>query len=297
MAAFSGQTLGERMATRSGETARSDYYDDPDFNYARWWVGRDYEHRAEVLAIRRLLRGHRFAHAVDVGGGFGRLSVVLAEFADTVTLTDSSRQQLDIAQFFLARHPSVSSRNMVASNLEFPDASVDLVAMVRVMHHLPEPAAVLAEISRILRPGGCAIIEVANSAHAVNRVRSVVRGEQIPTAARAIGSHGQIPYVNHHPYTVARQFHDADLRIKRRLSVSNLRHPAIKRVLPDKALLAVERIAQERVARTYFGPSMFFLLEKQRSMRPITSRERLAPARHASSRRVARTSGTRRSPR
>jgi len=250
------------MVTRSGETARSDYYNDPDFNYARWWVGRDYEHRAEIIAIRRLLRGRRFAQAVDVGGGFGRLSVVLAEFADAVTLTDSSLQQLEIARGFLARHPSVSSRFMVASNLEFPDASVDLVAMVRVMHHLPEPAGVLAEISRILRPGGYAIIEVANSVHAMNRVRSVVRGEQIPVTAREIGSHGLIPYVNHHPDTVACQFQDASLQIRRRLSVSNLRHPVVKKVLPDKALLAVERVAQERVARTYFGPSMFFLLQK-----------------------------------
>jgi|SRR5271165_3517683 len=250
------------MVTRSGASARSDYYDDPSFDYARWWVGRDYEHRAEVIAIRRLLRGHRFAHAVDVGGGFGRLSVVLAEFTDAVTLTDSSRQQLAIAQSFLARHPSVSSRYMLASSLEFPDASVDLVAMVRVMHHLPEPAAVLAEISRILRPGGYAIVEVANSAHAMNRVRSVVRGEQIPATARAIGSRGLIPYVNHHPHTVTRQFEDAGLRMRRSLSVSNLRHPAIKKVLPDKALLAVEHIAQARVARTYFGPSMFFLLQK-----------------------------------
>lgn len=250
------------METRPRAAARSDYYDDPDFNYARWWVGREYEHQAEVIAIRRLLRGHRFTHAVDVGGGFGRLSVVLAEYADTVTLTDSSRQQLEIAREFLARHPSVSSRQMVASNLEFPDASVDLVAMVRVMHHLPEPAPVLAEISRILRPGGYAIIEVANSAHAMNRVRSVVRGEQIPVAVREIGSRGLIPYVNHHPCTVARQFQDAALDMRRRLSVSNLRHRTIKKVLPEKALLAVERAAQERVARAYFGPSMFFLLQK-----------------------------------
>ena len=93
------------MVTRPRARARSDYYDDPDFNYARWWVGREYEHQAEVIAIRRLLRGRRFTRAVDVGGGFGRLSVVLAEYADTVTLTDSSRQQLEMAREFLALHP------------------------------------------------------------------------------------------------------------------------------------------------------------------------------------------------
>jgi SAM-dependent methyltransferase len=252
------------MVTRSRETARSDYYDDPTFNYASWWVGREYEHRSEVIAIRKLLAGLRFGHAVDVGGGFGRLSVVLADFADAVTLTDSSRQQLDLSRDFLAFHPSVSSRQMVATHLEFKDASIDLVAMVRVMHHLPEPAPVLAEISRILRPGGYALIEVANSAHAVNRVRSMIRREQIPAAAREIGSRGLIPYVNHHPDTVARQFAEASLHVRRRLSVSNLRHPALKKVVPEKALLAVERAAQERAARAYFGPSMFFLLQKQR---------------------------------
>jgi SAM-dependent methyltransferase len=250
------------MVTKSREITRSDYYDDPAFNYERWWAGREYEHQAEVIAIRKLLRGSRFGHAVDVGGGFGRLSIVLADYADAVTLTDSSRQQLDLSRDFLARHPSVSSRQMEASDLDFPAGSVDLVAMVRVMHHLPEPAAVLAEISRILRPGGYAMIEVANSAHAINRIRHLIQRKQIPLAAMDTGSRGVIPFVNHHPDTVARQFSAAGLHIRRELSVSNLRHPAIKKVLPERALLAVERVAQERVARSYFGPSMFYLLQK-----------------------------------
>jgi SAM-dependent methyltransferase len=251
------------MVTNTHAAARSDYYDDPDFNYADWWIGRDYEHRAEVIAIRRLLRGLRFATAVDIGGGYGRLSVVLAEFADAVTLTDASRQQLDIARTFLAAHPAIGVRHMLASDLKFPDASTDLVAMVRVMHHLPEPSGVLAEISRVLRPGGYAIIEMANSVHAVNRARAALRGEPIPIAVRDVGSRGLIPYVNHHPLAVAHQFQDAGLQIKRKLSVSNLRHPALKKVLPGKALLAVERVAQERAGRTYFGPSMFYLLQKE----------------------------------
>jgi len=189
-------------------------------------------------------------------------SSTLIRNADSVTLTDSSRQQLDLSHDFLARHPSVSSRQMEASDLDFPDGTVDLVAMVRVMHHLPQPAAVLAEISRVLRPGGCAMIEVANSAHAMNRIRHLVQRKQIPLAAMDTGSRGVIPFVNHHPETVARQFADAGLQVRRQLSVSNLRHPAIKKFIPEKALLAVERAVQERVARTYFGPSMFYLLQK-----------------------------------
>lgn len=250
------------MVARDHVTRRPDYYDDPDFNYAHWWQGRGYEHQAEVMAIRRLLHGRRFGHAVDVGGGFGRLSVVLADYADKVTLVDSSLHQLELSRSFLARYPDIDRRRMTATQLEFPDASTDLVTMIRVLHHLPDPAAEFAEVSRILRPGGYAIIEAANTTHAVNRVRYLLRRERIPASAVDIGSRGSIPYVNHHPDTVARQLEAAGLHIRRLLSVSNLRHPLIKKVLPEQAMLAVERAAQERLARIRFGPSAFFLLQK-----------------------------------
>jgi ubiquinone/menaquinone biosynthesis C-methylase UbiE len=250
------------MLSRDLEKCLPEYYDDPDFNYANWWRGRGYEHQAELMAIRRLLHGRRFGHAVDVGGGYGRLSVVLADYADKVTLAEPSRQQLELASSFLARHPAIDCRRMTASELEFPDASTDLVTMIRVMHHLPDPAAVFAEVSRILRPGGYAIIEAANTTHAVNRVRYLLRREQIPASAVDIGSRGSIPYVNHHPDTVARQLEAAGLRTMRMLSVSNLRHPLIKKALPERVMLSAERAAQERLARIRFGPSMFFLLQK-----------------------------------
>ena len=244
---------------------RSAFYDDEGFNYQSYWSNRNYEHRAEVLAIRRLLKGRRFGHAADIGGGYGRLSVVLADFADKVTLVDSSSQQLSLAADFLAEHPDVEKRLMDAGSLDFADESVDLVAMVRVLHHLPDPTAELAEVHRILRPGGTAIVEVANVAHALNRVRHMVRREPLPLEALDIRSaatreRGGIPFVNHHPATVAAQFRAAGLQVERVLSVSNLRHPLIKKALPGRAILAAERIAQPRLARVQFGPSLFFLL-------------------------------------
>ena len=247
---------------------RPAFYDDADFNYMDFWSSRAYEHEAEVIAIRRLLSGRRFGEAADIGGGYGRLSIVLSEFADKVTLIDSSSQQLALAADFLADHPGVETRLMDAARLAFPDSSVDLVAMVRVLHHLPDPAPELAEVSRILRPGGTAIVEVANLAHALNRVRHMVRRERLPLAAldirsEAVRERGGIPYVNHHPATVARQFRAADLQIQRVLSVSNLRHPLLKMALPGWTILAAEKMAQARLARIHFGPSLFFLLRKE----------------------------------
>ena len=246
---------------------RTAFYDDDGFNYQSYWSNRNYEHSAEVIAIRRLLKGRKFGHAADIGGGYGRLSVVLAEFADKITLVDSSSQQLALAADFLVDHPGVEKRLMDAASLDFPDASVDLVAMVRVLHHLPDPSAELAEVHRILRPGGAAVVEVANMAHALNRVRHMVRRERLPVTAVDIRSdatreRGGIPFVNHHPATVAKQFRTAGLQVERVLSVSNLRHPLIKKALPGRAILAAERFAQPGLAKVQFGPSLFFLLRK-----------------------------------
>jgi hypothetical protein len=123
-------------------------------------------------------------------------------------------------------------------------------------------------VSRILRPGGTAIVEVANLAHALNRVRYMVKRERLPVTAHDIRSQaarerGSIPFVNHHPVTVARQFRSAGLQIQRVLSVSNLRHPLLKKALPGGAILAAEKLAQARLARVQFGPSMFFLLRNE----------------------------------
>jgi SAM-dependent methyltransferase len=248
-------------------TRRGAYYDDDSLNYADYWTGRDYEHAAEVMAIRRLLTGMSFEYAVDVGGGYGRLSIVLADYARRVTLADCSQQQLDLAGTFLAGHPQISTRRMDASQLAIDGASADLVMLVRVLHHLPDPAAELRELYRILRPGGYALVEVANVAHAMNRVRYLIRRTPIPLTPVDIPCERPddgdgIPFVNHHPATVVGLLLGTGLRLERTLSVSNLRHRLATRLIPGPALLAVERALQERLAPVYFGPSVFLLLRK-----------------------------------
>ena len=62
---------------------KADQYNDPSHNYLKYWDGRDYENEAEEMAISRLVKGKHFKHAVDVGGGYGRLCVLLEKYADT----------------------------------------------------------------------------------------------------------------------------------------------------------------------------------------------------------------------
>lgn len=254
--------------TPANKKIKADQYNDPSHNYLAYWEGRDYEHAAEEMAIKRLLKGRHFKHAVDVGGGYGRLCLLLENYADKVTLAEPSQQQLDIAKDFLKDHPEIDRKLMEADNMTFKDGEVDLLTMIRVMHHLPKPEAELAEIARVLSPKGIAIIEMANYVHARNRLKHMLKGKELPVEPVDIRSEAnkkkdEIPFVNHNPKTVIKQFEKAGLTVERVLSVSNLRSQGLKKIMPMKAMLAIEDILQPTLAKTFFGPSVFFLLKKK----------------------------------
>ena len=156
---------------------------------------------------------------------------------------------------------------MQADDLQFSDGSVDLLTMIRVMHHLPDPTVEFKEIARVLSDDGMAIIEVANYAHMRNRLRHLARGQQLPVKPVDIRSAAnkreeEIPFVNHNPDTVARQLEQAGLHVSSVLSVSNLRSVRLKKMVPRSVMVGAEHVLQRPLARIYFGPSIFFLVRK-----------------------------------
>jgi ubiquinone/menaquinone biosynthesis C-methylase UbiE len=247
---------------------KADQYNDPEHNYQDYWTGREYEHAAEEMAINRLLRGKKFEQAVDVGGGYGRLSKFLTKYAKKVTLAEPSQQQLDIGRIYLKDTPQVERKLWQASDLELKDGEADLVLVVRVLHHLPDPAPEFNEIARVLKSGGTFILEFANDAHFLNRLRYGVRGKSVPKTPVDIRSEenkkkGEIPFVNHHPKVILQMLEDAGFELESVLSGSNLRSPTLKKVLGKKPLLTAEKILQPLLAPLYFGPSVWFRLKKK----------------------------------
>ncbi len=238
---------------------------DRDYDYTDYWTGRDYENAAEGIAIRRLLHGRHFRNAADIGGGFGRHSLLLREYADTVTLAEPSLTQLAAAKDFLSG-TDITQSQMQADDLHFETGALDLVLMVRVMHHIPEPTLEFAEIARVLGVGGVAVIEVANYGHAMNRLRHLRTRTPMPRAPVSISTQVDeeepIPFVNHNIATVVQQLRAADLLLAEKLSVSNLRSGWVKGHLPRPALIAMEKRAQGPLAAVDFGPSIFLRLTK-----------------------------------
>ncbi|HUA13285.1 MAG TPA: class I SAM-dependent methyltransferase [Candidatus Sulfotelmatobacter sp.] len=260
--------MPETKAAKTKKAKRkSDQYNDPKHNYLHYWDGRQYEHLAEEIAIKKLLSGKHFKTAVDVGGGYGRLCVLLENYSDKVTLAEPSEQQLGIAKEFLKDHPEIDRRLMQADDLKFDNGQIDLVTMVRVMHHLPDPSNEFNEISRVLHKDGYAIIEVANYLHMLNRLKHLAKLKKMPVKPVDIRSpehktKDEIPFVNHNPETVKRQLALAGLKVEKVLSVSNLRNVHLKKILPKEVMLGAEKIGQRPLATVYFGPSIFFLVRK-----------------------------------
>lgn len=257
-------------ATKKTDTTnrkKADQYNDPEHNYLKYWQGRDYENAAEEMAIRRLLKDKHFNSAVDIGGGYGRLCILLEQFADKVTLAEPSQQQLDIAKDFLKDYPEIEQKLMQADDLKFKDASKDLITMIRVMHHLPDPSAEFAEISRILADDGVFVLEMANYAHGRNRLKHALKLKKLPVdpvdiRSKQYRNKDDIAFVNHNPKTVVKQLAHAGLKVDRVLSVSNLRSPTLKKIVPQSVMLSLETFLQSALAKTYFGPSVFFLVKK-----------------------------------
>ena len=243
---------------------KADQYNDPKHNYLHYWDERQYEHAAEEIAIRRLLKGKTFDKAVDVGGGYGRLCPILKDFANNVTLAEPSQQQLDIAKDFLKGKKGIEMVLAQADALPFDDESIDLVTVVRVIHHLPDPTEEFAEIARVLRPDGYLLIEFANYSNFKNRVKYAAKFKRLPHEPVDITTQeSDIPFVNHNPHTVRKQLAHTGLQVEKVLTVSNLRSPRLKKMFSKGTLLTIEKAMQVPLAKTYFGPSTVYLLKKR----------------------------------
>lgn len=248
---------------KSTKLNKADQYNDPSHNYLKYWDGRDYEQAAEEIAIRRLLKGKKFKHAVDVGGGYGRLSVVLRDFADKVTLAEPSQQQLDISKDFLKGKPKVEAKLAQAEKLPFKDGELDLAMVVRVIHHLPNPVPAFEEINRVLKKDGYFLIEFANYSNFKNRIKHAAKFQKMPIDPVDIRTKkGDIPFVNHNPKTVKKQLAQCGFKLEDVLSVSNFRSATLKKYVPKSTLVKMEKAIQKPLAKTYFGPSTVYLLRK-----------------------------------
>ncbi|MGH3626221.1 MAG: class I SAM-dependent methyltransferase [Sciscionella sp.] len=96
------------------------------------------------------------SRVVDVGTGTGFVAAGLAGRAAAVIGVDNSPAMLAVAGDNLATlgADNVTLAEGDSDDLPLAADSVDVAVANMVLHHAPDPAAMLAEMARVVRPGG-----------------------------------------------------------------------------------------------------------------------------------------------
>lgn len=98
-------------------------------------------------------------NVLDVGTGTALIPIELCrhKFACRVTAIDLAAEMLSLAKINIDRvglADCIQVALIDAKRMPYPSGSFDAVLSNSIVHHIPEPQSVLAEMVRVLRPGG-----------------------------------------------------------------------------------------------------------------------------------------------
>lgn len=114
----------------------------------------------ETALLSLIPEQHAPTRLLDIGTGTGRVLELLAPRVAQGLGVDASKAMLALARARLARagltHCAVRLADMY--RLPLADASFDIAVLQMVLHYAEDPAGVLAEAARVLRPSGRLIV-------------------------------------------------------------------------------------------------------------------------------------------
>ena len=149
---------------------------DPIEYYRRPLVGRLFRER--INRGLRLLPERRFARALEVGYAAGAVQLALSQAVDELHGIDLDADAEPVAGLLAGRNRVAHLQKGSVYELPYADGFFDLCVCFSVFEHLHEYSRALAEVHRVLRPGGLFLLGMP----AVNRMMSA--------GFRAIGFRG-----------------------------------------------------------------------------------------------------------
>jgi len=247
----------------------SAYYD--SYDYPSYWESRSYEHNSEVYAISEFLNLiPKIKTILEIGTGYGRLTPIYYYRASKVILTDPSAKLLKMAKDNLTNY-KIKYIQAKLENLpsKIRSNSVNVVILVRVLHHIDDLDNTFFIINKIIAKNGFLILEFANKRHLKALFKELTHGNltflhdifpiDVPTKKRI--KH-KLPFRNYHPDLIKEKLKISGFRIVDTRSVSNIRSPLLKKLIPLDMLLFLEKMLQKPFSYPKLGPSIFILAKK-----------------------------------
>lgn len=230
-------------------------YEGSDYQTSFWDKGgREYEDRAEAIALKRLLPA-RGRLLLELGAGAGRNTPRYTGY-ERIVLLDYSRTQLEQAR---ARLGDSARYTYVAADiykLPFVDGLFDGATMIRTLHHMAEPTKALRQVRNVLQPGANFILEYANKLNLKAILRYGLRQQTWnPFTLEAV----EFAALNFdfHPKAIRHWLTETGFSIGKTLTVSHLRIGLLKRMVSPKALAALDGLLQPTGALFQLTPSVF----------------------------------------
>lgn len=136
-------------------------------NWAERWVVnnplRVFMERLEIAWMEKAACDNKPRRVLEVGAGRGAAArLIISRFRpETLVTTDLDPAMLARGRAYLSRE-ELEQANMCAADcvsLPFRDEALDAVFGFGVLHHVAQWYLALAEISRVLRPGGAYFLE------------------------------------------------------------------------------------------------------------------------------------------
>ena len=126
---------------------------------------------AAVLRAARRLPGYPRLRVLDLSAGRGEIAVALSRDGCTVRGTHFRADDYKLKDPPPALPPEIAIDPNVdlTRPLPYPDAAFDLVVLCEVAEHLPTEIPVIAEIGRVLAPGGRLVLSTPNVARLHSR--------------------------------------------------------------------------------------------------------------------------------
>ena len=236
-------------------------YEGSDYQSSFWDKGgREYEDRAEAIALRRLLpvptgSGERGQLLLELGAGAGRNTPRYLGF-DRVVLLDYSRTQLEQAQQRLGQSDRYIYVAADVYRLPFIAGLFDAATMIRVLHHMADAPKALAQVKQVLGANGVFILEYANKLN-LKAILRYILGRQ----AWSPFTLEPVEFVklnfDFHPGAVRRWLKTLGFRVERTLTLSHFRMGLLKRIVPTSLLVFFDSLFQWTGAWWQLSPSVF----------------------------------------
>lgn len=242
-------------------------YEGSDYQQSFWEQGgREYEDRAEAIALKRMLpKSGKLM--LELGAGAGRNTPRYAGFERIVVL-DYSTTQLAQAQQRLGRSEKFIYVAADVYRLPFRAQKFDAATMIRVLHHMADAPKALAQIKSVLQPGAVFILEFANKLNFKAILRYLLRRQSWSPFTLEPVEFVELNF-DFHPKAIRQWLGGLGFSIEKTLTVSHFRLGVLKRIVPAKLLAALDGLFQPTGALFQFTPSVFVKARVDGEAQPV----------------------------